>query len=153
MTSSVVAQNQEEEFMNSFDEHEAAASVIDKKKELSAGDSSVAATMNRLEERAEEDPVDKEDSIVDVPAANSTWGNEPSFPGQSSKYPESLRGVEPTTVVLNLGDGEDLAKLNVIQKKSALLDPQVSIITHERQQFNGGWSVYLTYEKIQYQKL
>ena len=110
-------------------------------------DETAEARERRAEREAEQEAGTRGDPM-------NQWGSAPSVRDQIGEHPSTVRMVEPVSLVLDPQDEGDLKKLNDIQRKAADPDsPQVAITDYERKFHDGRWSVFLTYAKIQYQKL
>lgn len=145
--------DQEVDFLAEVDEIEKSASIsVDTEFTDDADDE--ASNMDRMVAKDEEESPDpKSEEDLEIPTAENRWQSKPSVPDQFIKHNETIRGVNPTTVVLDLREPGDLDKLNEIQNRTVGDNPTAAIMVMERQQFEGSWSVYLTYETIEYQKL
>jgi len=95
-----------------------------------------------------------EEEDLPTPRADTTWSSTPSIRDQIIKYPDSVRVVDPTTVMLSMTNAEDVKELNRIQR--AANDPEsptLAILEKKRQAFEGSWTILLTFAKVEYMKL
>lgn len=102
-------------------------------------------------EQSAEEEEDGEEHEETTP--RGTWLDRPSIRDQAAKVPESVRMVDPTTVVLDLSDAKDLQEYNRIHKAAMSDAPTLAVIECERNFFQGRYSALVTYSKIQYQKI
>jgi hypothetical protein len=143
----------EEKFLGAADELMKAAAA-----DLGIAESAFMAPVeeSRFEARidvppppADEDDEEEEDQTD----SSGQWLSAPSVRNQSTKFPDTVRLAEPKTVILDLANTEHLKELNRLQAESAVTNPSLSITELDRQFYQGKWSVYLTYCKVQYLKL
>lgn len=139
----------EEELLASIDDvMSKSAAVAESLGELT----SALGDEERFEDRVEISDVEIEEITEEVTEAN--WFSQPTVKDQIIRYPESVRMVDPETKVLSMSNPAHVAELNRIQKASA--DPiarTLAITEYERQTFEGSWTVFLTFCKVQYRKM
>lgn len=107
----------------------------------------------RFEDRVEISNVEVDLEITEE-VTEANWFSQPTVKDQIIRYPESVRMVDPETKVLSMSNPAHVAELNRIQKASA--DPiarTLAITEYERQTFEGSWTVFLTFCKVQYRKM
>ena len=108
----------------------------------------------RFEDRVEIPEVTEEAPEDTVDTTEANWYPQPTVKDQIIRYPDSVRLVDPETKVLNMSNPAHVAELNRIQKASANpIARTLAISEYERQTFEGSWTVFLTFCKVQYRKM
>lgn len=140
---------QEEQFLaqaDDFLEKSAAVAEAMDEKEF------VTVEPSRMEDRIEPTPDEEED---EEPAPHAgEWRTTPSVKDQAERYPESVKLADPETKILDLSKEEDLKEFNRIQKAAGNTSaPTLAITDLEKQQVNGSWTVFVTFNKVLYHTL
>jgi hypothetical protein len=112
---------------------------------------------DRLSDKVVPEVPDDDDDADYAPPAHSiaqTWDEKPSIANQLFRAPDTIRGGNTVTVVLNLSSAGDLETLNSIQAQADDWNGPFVVINELTKHFHeGAWFALIRYTKIFYQKL
>lgn len=92
------------------------------------------------------------DEFIRTESGTKTYSNKAYFAGQSAAQ-GSFKLSPPVVEVFHLGSADELKAYNDILARSASMtggDPQIHILQHERQFWQGEFVIYLMYSKYWY---
>ena len=146
------AREQEQAFLTAADE------LFEKSAAAAAPEDAAQFTQveeSRFEDRAPEppEPTQEEEKTI-VPTSSSKWLGRPSVRTQMQEYAQTVRLVNPETMLLNLAVPDELKEFNRIQRASSDQEaPTLAITEIEKQKYEGTWTVLLTFCEVQYMQL